>query len=105
MSADEIAHIIQSVLAPVVMITACAITVGGLMTHYGAVNDRLRTLMHERLHPLAVGARCRPHPPRATRRDRPPGPRVGAAAPRDTRRDPGDLWRHGHVCRLHVGDL
>jgi Protein of unknown function (DUF2721) len=48
-SADEIAHIIQSVLAPVVMVTACAITLGGLMTHYGAVNDRLRTLMHERL--------------------------------------------------------
>ena len=49
MSADEIAHIIQSILAPVVMVTACAITVGGLMAHYGAVNDRLRTLMHERL--------------------------------------------------------
>jgi hypothetical protein len=49
MSADEIAHIIQSILAPVVMVTACAITVGGLMTHYGAVNDRLRSLMRERL--------------------------------------------------------
>lgn len=49
MSADEIAHIIQSILAPVVMVTACAIIVGGIMSHYQAVNDRLRTLARERL--------------------------------------------------------
>jgi hypothetical protein len=49
MSADEIAHIIQSILAPVVMVTACAIMVGGMMSHYQAVNDRLRTMTRERL--------------------------------------------------------
>ena len=49
MSADEIAHIIQSILAPVVMVTACAITVGGLVTHYQAVSDRLRLMTRERL--------------------------------------------------------
>ncbi len=49
MTADEIAHIIQSILAPVVMVTACAITVGGLVTHYQAVSDRLRLMTRERL--------------------------------------------------------
>jgi hypothetical protein len=48
-SADDIAHIIQSILAPVVMVTACAIIVGGLMAHYQSVNDRLRAMTRERL--------------------------------------------------------
>ena len=49
MTADDIARTIQLVLAPVVMVTACAITLGGLMGHYQAVNDRLREMARERL--------------------------------------------------------
>jgi hypothetical protein len=49
MTADELARTIQLILAPVVMITACAITLGALINHYQAVNDRLRAMTHERL--------------------------------------------------------
>jgi hypothetical protein len=49
MTADELAHSIQLILAPVVMITACAITLNGVMSHYQAVSDRLRTMTRERL--------------------------------------------------------
>ena len=31
------------------MVTACAILVSGILSHYAAINDRLRTLTHERL--------------------------------------------------------
>jgi hypothetical protein len=48
-TADDIARTIQLIIAPVVMVTACAITLGGLMSHYQAVNDRLRMMTHERL--------------------------------------------------------
>jgi uncharacterized protein DUF2721 len=49
MTADEIARTIQLILAPVVMVSACAIYLGALMGHYQAVNDRLRSMAHERL--------------------------------------------------------
>ena len=49
MTADEITRIIQLILAPVVMVTACAITLSGLFGHTQAVNDRLRLLARERL--------------------------------------------------------
>jgi hypothetical protein len=49
MSAATIAQTIQLILAPVVMVTACAILVGGIVSHYAAINDRLRTLTRERL--------------------------------------------------------
>jgi Protein of unknown function (DUF2721) len=48
-TAAEIASTIQLVLAPVVMISACAITLNGLIGHYQAINDRVRAMMHERL--------------------------------------------------------
>ncbi len=49
MTAQDVARVIQLILAPVVMVSACAILVGGLLTRYGAINDRLRAMVHERL--------------------------------------------------------
>lgn len=49
MSAETIARTIQLILAPVVMVSACAILTGGIHTHYAAVNERLRALSRERL--------------------------------------------------------
>jgi hypothetical protein len=55
MTVEMVARTIQFVVAPVVMLTACAILQGGLLEHYGAINDRLRALNHERLE-LVLGA-------------------------------------------------
>lgn len=44
------------ILAPVVIITACAIVVGGFWNHYAAISDRLRTLTRERLELLREDA-------------------------------------------------
>ncbi len=49
MSIETTTQIIQFILAPVVMITSCAILVGGMLTQYGAISDRLRALARERL--------------------------------------------------------
>ena len=49
MPAQTIANTIQLIIAPVVMVTACAIILSGLLTHYAAVNDRLRLMTRERL--------------------------------------------------------
>lgn len=49
MSVETIGRTIQLILAPVVMVTSCAILVGGMLTLYGQINDRLRALAHERL--------------------------------------------------------
>ena len=49
MNPEMVAHIIQSILAPVLMINACVISVGALFTRYGGINDRLRTMALERL--------------------------------------------------------
>ena len=46
---DTVTRIIQLVLAPVVMITSCALVLGGLLTRYGAISDRMRAMAHERL--------------------------------------------------------
>ena len=31
------------------MVTSCAILIGGMLTHYAAINDRLRGMTRERL--------------------------------------------------------
>ncbi len=49
MDVETLARIIQVILAPVVMITACAIILGGLWGHASAINDLLRAMMRERL--------------------------------------------------------
>lgn len=47
-SAENVSRTIQLILAPVVMITACAIMLTGLLSRFAAINDRLRTMTHER---------------------------------------------------------
>ena len=49
MSAETVTRTIQLILAPVVMVSACAIFVGGLLSHYEAINLRMRTMTRERL--------------------------------------------------------
>jgi hypothetical protein len=44
-----VAQSIQLILAPVVMLSACTILLGGLQSRYAAVNDRLRAMVRERL--------------------------------------------------------
>jgi hypothetical protein len=46
---EAVTRTIQLVLAPVVMVTACAIVLGVLQSRYAFVNDRLRTMSRERL--------------------------------------------------------
>ncbi len=49
MNAETVSRIIQIIIAPVVMVTSCAILSGGLLSHYGAISDRLRAIARERL--------------------------------------------------------
>lgn len=49
MNVQTLAQTIQSILAPVVMVSACAILLGGLWSHASAINDRLRSMNRERL--------------------------------------------------------
>ena len=49
MSPEEIGRTIQLILAPVVMFSACSIFVGGVLSHYTSIGDRVRALTRERL--------------------------------------------------------
>ena len=49
MSAETISRTIQLILAPVVMFSACSIFVGGVLSHYTSLSDRIRALTRERL--------------------------------------------------------
>lgn len=49
MTVEMLTRTIQIIIAPVVMITACAIALGALQARYGAINDRLRLMARERL--------------------------------------------------------
>ncbi len=49
MNVETVARTIQLILAPVVMVSACAILLGSLQTRYGAINDRLRLMVREHL--------------------------------------------------------
>src|SRR5215467_6857593 len=49
MSVETITRTIQLILAPVVMVSACAILVGRLLSHYEAINARMRSMARERL--------------------------------------------------------
>ena len=44
-----VTRIIQTIIAPVVMVNACAILLGGLLSHSAAINDRLRAMARERI--------------------------------------------------------
>jgi hypothetical protein len=54
MTPDEIGRTIQLILAPVVMFSACSIFVGGVLSHYTSIGDRIRALTRERLDVLRV---------------------------------------------------
>src|SRR3974377_2419465 len=57
MNAEMVTRIIQTIIAPVVMVNACAILLGGLLNHSSAINDRLRGMARERIELLrASGA-------------------------------------------------
>jgi Protein of unknown function (DUF2721) len=49
MSIDTITHTISLILAPVVMISSCAIFLNGLFGHYQTIAARLRAMHRERL--------------------------------------------------------
>jgi hypothetical protein len=49
MSAETVSRTIMLILAPVVMFSACSIFVGGVLSHYTSISDRIRALTRERL--------------------------------------------------------
>lgn len=49
MRATEVAQTIQLIIAPVVLVTACAIIQGGILGRFVYVGQRMRSLTHERL--------------------------------------------------------
>jgi hypothetical protein len=49
MTIDAIFRTISLTLAPVVMITSCAILLNGILTRYESVSARMRAMHHERL--------------------------------------------------------
>jgi hypothetical protein len=102
-SVEETARIISFVVAPVVMITSCAILIGGMLTQYGANNERLPALARERLdHLRMLGAMNSRLPPVTGSADA-PGPQLLAdtfTAERLREIDvqlPQLLRRHKHV--------
>ena len=54
MNTETVSRTIGQIIAPAVMVSACAILVGGLLTRYASINDRLRAMAHERLDLLAA---------------------------------------------------
>ncbi len=57
MNMQNVGEIIQFIIAPVVMISACALVLNGLLTRYAAINDRLRLMSRERLELLRMTTR------------------------------------------------
>src|SRR5436190_3040800 len=55
MNVETVARNIQVIIAPVVMITACAILLQGLVNRYNALNDRMRAMTRERFDLLHSG--------------------------------------------------
>lgn len=49
MTVEMVTRTIQLILAPVVMISACSITLTGLLNHYNEINHRVRAMTHERI--------------------------------------------------------
>lgn len=54
MTSEVVTKTIDLIIAPVVMITACALIVNGLLTRYASVGDRLRLVNQERLNLLEL---------------------------------------------------
>jgi hypothetical protein len=66
MSAETVSRTIMLILAPVVMFSACSIFVGGVLSHYTSISDRIRALSGERLD-LVRSLRTAPGGPEAAR--------------------------------------
>lgn len=49
MNTQTVINTIQLIIAPVVMVTACAVILNGLLTRFATINERLRSMTHERL--------------------------------------------------------
>lgn len=60
MELETITRTIQLIIAPVVMVSACALLLNGLLARYGSINDRLRALARERLDLLRRGKQANP---------------------------------------------
>jgi hypothetical protein len=56
---DTLARTIQFILAPVVMISSCAVLLNGMLARYASVNERLRTMDRERFELLVRNAALR----------------------------------------------
>jgi hypothetical protein len=54
MNLEMIARTMQLILAPAVMINACALIITGLLSHYAVINARLRDMNRERLAQLRL---------------------------------------------------
>jgi hypothetical protein len=55
MTSQLVAQVIAQILAPVVMVSACAVLLTGILNRYLSVGDRLRQMAHERLELLVTG--------------------------------------------------
>jgi Protein of unknown function (DUF2721) len=60
MTLEMIARTMQFILAPAVMVNACAVLLGGLLAHYAAINARLREMNRERLERVQHPGRDQP---------------------------------------------
>ncbi len=60
MQLSTIASTIQLIIAPVVMVSACAILLTGLLSRYAVINDRMRLMARERLDLLGASDRDNP---------------------------------------------
>jgi len=55
MNAADVARTINLIIAPVVLVTACGILQSGILTRYGSLGQRMRSLAHERLELIRSG--------------------------------------------------
>ena len=49
MTINTVTRLIQLMIVPVVMVTACALLINGILQQYASINDRLRLMARERL--------------------------------------------------------
>ncbi len=52
---NTVTHLIQLMIVPVVMVTACTLLINGMLQQYASINDRLRSMARERLDFWRIG--------------------------------------------------